>query len=80
MGATMKVGWLERLWRDESAQDLAEYALLLALLAVLIVTAVGRFGQGIADLIDSSEDCLRPAMGGGTPANGSEPFGQCKKG
>jgi len=72
--------WIQRIWRDESGQDLAEYALLLALLAVVIVSILVMFGDAVADLFDHSEECLRPALGGGTPADGAESFGQCKKG
>ncbi len=76
----MGMAWLRLYWRDESAQDLAEYALLLALLAVVILPVLLTFGDSIAELFDHSEDCLRPAFGGGTPADGSDSFGQCKKG
>lgn len=32
--------FLKTLWRDESAQDMAEYGLLLALIAVVVAAAV----------------------------------------
>lgn len=76
----MGMAWLKRFWRDEDGQDLAEYALLMALLAAVIVPTLLRFGDSIADLFDHSEECLRPALGGGTPADGTESFGRCKKG
>lgn len=76
----MGTAWLRLFWRDEGAQDLAEYALLLALLAAVVLPMLIAFGDSIAELIDHSEDCLRPALGGGTPADGSDSFGQCKKG
>jgi pilus assembly protein Flp/PilA len=45
-------------WQDESGQDMAEYALLLALIALAIITAViafrgaiiGRFNQATTQL------------------------------
>lgn len=67
-------------WRDEGAQDLAEYALLLAILAIVMLPVLLAFGDSIADLFDHSEECLRPALGGGTPSDGGSSFGQCKKG
>jgi Flp pilus assembly pilin Flp len=76
----MSMSTLRRLWREEGAQDLAEYALLLALLAVVIVPILLTFGDTIVDVFDHNERCLRPALGGGTPADGSDSFGQCKKG
>lgn len=76
----MGTAWLRLFWRDEGAQDLAEYALLLALLAAVVLPMLIAFGDSIAELIGHSEDCLRPALGGGTPADGSDSFGQCKKG
>lgn len=76
----MGTGLVVRLWRDESGQDIAEYALLLALLAVVILPILVAFGDTIADSFDASEDCLRPAFGGETPADGGESFGQCKHG
>jgi Flp pilus assembly pilin Flp len=49
------------LWNDESGQDMAEYALLLALIAIAIVTAitllrgaiVGRFQQAATTISNS---------------------------
>lgn len=73
-------GTLLRLWRDENAQDLAEYALLLALVAVVVVPMLVAFGGSIADLFHHNDECLRPAMSGITPADGGEAYGRCKKG
>lgn len=55
--------FLTTLWQDESGQDLAEYALLLALLAVALVTGItalsgaiqGRFGEATGILDGSAE-------------------------
>jgi pilus assembly protein Flp/PilA len=38
---------LRKLWSDDEGQDLAEYGLLLALIAVVLVTAVGLFKDAI---------------------------------
>ncbi|MGH7587664.1 MAG: Flp family type IVb pilin, partial [Gemmatimonadota bacterium] len=34
-------------WSDESGQDLAEYALLIALIALVVIAAVTLLGQNI---------------------------------
>lgn len=38
---------LKSLWTDESGQDLAEYALLLALIAIIVIVAVRVLGPTI---------------------------------
>lgn len=40
--------WMMRLWREESGQDLTEYALLLVLIALVAVSAL----QGLAGAIN----------------------------
>jgi pilus assembly protein Flp/PilA len=50
--------FITTLWQDESGQDLAEYALLLALIAVVLVAAIaglqaaigGRFTAATTEL------------------------------
>ena len=41
---------LKRLWKEESGQDLTEYALLLVLIALVAVAAL----QGLANAINSA--------------------------
>ena len=41
---------LKALWTDESGQDLAEYALLLALIAIVVIVAVRLLGPTIRDV------------------------------
>lgn len=36
------------LWNDESGQDLAEYAMMIGLVALAVVTAVAVLGSNIA--------------------------------
>ena len=43
---------LTRRGREESAQAMVEYALLLALIAVAAVGAIGPFGNEIADIFN----------------------------
>ena len=56
-----------QLWQDESGQDLAEYALLLGLIALLLVVAIGTFRDAIAGLFNRAETVLDEA---GTAAGG----------
>jgi Flp pilus assembly pilin Flp len=38
---------LKRFWRDEAAQDVVEYGLLIATIAIVVLIGIGLFGQGI---------------------------------
>lgn len=49
---------LTTLWQDESGQDLAEYALLLALIAVLLVTAIGVLRSAIGGRFNAAASVL----------------------
>lgn len=42
------------LWNDESGQDLAEYGLLLALVAVVVATAIIAFREEIVNAFDQA--------------------------
>lgn len=46
------------LWTDESGQDLAEYALLLALIAIVVLVAVRALGPTIAGVFTSIDSEL----------------------
>jgi pilus assembly protein Flp/PilA len=52
---------LTTLWQDESGQDMAEYGLLLALIAVVVVTAVIAFRDEIINAFDSASEELQNA-------------------
>ena len=41
-----------QLWRDESGQDLAEYAMLLVLVAIVVLIAIGPFADAVAGGFD----------------------------
>jgi Flp pilus assembly pilin Flp len=41
---------LNTLWLDESGQDLAEYALLFALIAIVAIASLMVIGNGISDV------------------------------
>jgi Flp pilus assembly pilin Flp len=52
---------LSTLWQDESGQDLAEYALLLALIAIALITAITLFRGAIGDRFNNATDTLNSA-------------------
>jgi len=41
------------LWSDESGQDLAEYALLIALIAIVVIAAVTLLGGNIRTVFET---------------------------
>ena len=43
-------GLLGTLWRDDSGQDLAEYALLFALIAIVVISSLFIIGGGLNDV------------------------------
>ena len=51
-----------QLWQDESGQDLAEYALLLGLITVAVVTVLVVIGGQVLELFERTEDALNEAL------------------
>jgi pilus assembly protein Flp/PilA len=51
---------LTRLWRNEDGQDLAEYALLIALIALVVIGAVTLLGTNINAVFNNIADALNP--------------------
>ncbi|CAN5268124.1 hypothetical protein BH18GEM1_BH18GEM1_04550 [soil metagenome] len=49
------------LWSDESGQDLAEYALLIALIALIVIGAVSLLGQEINNVFTNIANALQGA-------------------
>jgi len=52
------------LWSDESGQDLAEYALLLAFIAIAVVLTLPLLGTAIDTIFQNIEQELQAAPGG----------------
>jgi Flp pilus assembly pilin Flp len=42
------------LWRDESGQDLTEYALLLVLISLVAITSMQRVATAIRDVFNTT--------------------------
>ncbi|MGQ9556952.1 MAG: Flp family type IVb pilin [Desulfurispora sp.] len=53
------------LLKDESGQGMAEYGLILALIAVVCVLALTTLGGGLRDKFNEVNNNLTPAGGGG---------------
>ena len=51
---------LARLWSDQSGQDLAEYALLIALIALVVIGAVTLLGINIQTIFNNIANALVP--------------------
>lgn len=52
---------LVRLWKEEEAQDLTEYALLLVLIALSAVTVMGTLGSMINNAFSKAASNLNAA-------------------
>lgn len=54
--------FLTTLWNDESGQDLAEYVLLLVLIAVVVAAAILLFRDAIINGFNSATEQLNSAQ------------------
>jgi pilus assembly protein Flp/PilA len=54
----MKMKTLRKLWRQDDGQDLAEYGLLLALIAVALVLGIGLFKDQIVAAFSAATSAL----------------------
>ena len=52
---------LARYWSDEAGQDLAEYSVLMALIALAMIVLLIDFRAAIAQPIDSVRDAITEA-------------------
>ena len=51
---------LKRFWTNEEGQDLAEYALLIALIALVVIAAVTLLGTQIQTVFNNIANALNP--------------------
>ena len=54
---------IKSMWQDDSAQDIAEYALLLAVILVIVVTVVTAIGTNANKIFDNASQKLSTAAG-----------------
>ena len=58
--------FIMQLWSDDSGQDLAEYAMLLVLVAIVVLVALGPFADAVAGGFTTAEEALFDGPGGGS--------------
>ena len=54
----------QALWTDESGQDLAEYALLIALIALAVIVAVSLLGTRVSNVFNTTGSTLESQVPG----------------
>ncbi len=57
--------WIQRLWLDESGQDMAEYTLLIVLIAIAAVGSVTAFGTNASAGLSNAAVGINTGLGGG---------------
>ena len=55
---------LERLWNDESGQDLVEYVLIIVLIALAVTAALSLLGEDISNAYSETGANLESQLGG----------------
>jgi Flp pilus assembly pilin Flp len=55
---------LRKLWRDDSGQDVPEYALMLALILVIVITVVGAIGSDANVIFSKVQTAMASAAQG----------------
>ena len=45
---------LKRLWKEEQGQDLAEYGLLIVLIALVAIASITRMGHAVSDVFSNA--------------------------
>ena len=67
---------LKRLWHQESGQDATEYALLVAMIALIVIAAVYSFGQSNSGSLNTTANTVAASgSSGGTGAALAANFG-----
>jgi len=57
---------LMRLWKEEEAQDLMEYGLLLVLIVLIGAAAISPLGNAIGNLFNDAKGCAQTPSSCGT--------------
>ena len=57
--------FLLRLWQDESGQDLAEYTMLIVLIAIAAIGSVTTLGNGVQTGLSGAAGGITAGVGGG---------------
>jgi Flp pilus assembly pilin Flp len=49
---------MKRLWKEEEGQDLIEYALLITLIGLAVITAMSPLATAISKVFNNASTCL----------------------
>ncbi|HWF14467.1 MAG TPA: hypothetical protein VG272_12065 [Candidatus Acidoferrales bacterium] len=63
---------LLRLWKEQVAQDLVEYALLLVLVSLVLVASLRTLGVGVTKVYSGAATNLAVTGGGGSGGDGGD--------
>lgn len=66
-------------FRDRSGQGLAEYALILALVGLVVLISLALLGGSVRDLWEEKVPCATPSGRQDAPGHGGSVPGQCRK-
>lgn len=58
--------WLTRFWTEESGQGMAEYGLILALIAIAVIAVLGFLGDNLKTIFQTVSDKLGEAAESGS--------------
>ena len=62
-----------RLWKEQKGQDLVEYALLVMLIALMLITSMKSLSQAVGNAfatVTNSVSAATPTGGGNAPGSG----------
>ena len=51
--------WIRRLWAEESGQDIAEYAVMLAVILVLVVGTIRLIGSNANNVFSTAASSIQ---------------------
>jgi Flp pilus assembly pilin Flp len=52
--------WIRKMWREDSGQDIAEYAVMLAVILVLVVGTIRLIGGNANNVFSSAASSIAP--------------------
>ncbi|MDP3001372.1 MAG: Flp family type IVb pilin [Bryobacterales bacterium] len=61
------MNWIMKLWRDEQGQDLVEYTLLLAFVALVSAGLLTTIGQSVSGIWTSADTTVKAASTAALP-------------
>ena len=64
---------MKNFFKDESGQGMVEYGLIIALIAIAVITALTALGPKISGIFNEAASKLPGSTGGGTNGGGTDP-------